>query len=57
MNLDAFNARWLGNDGGERANKDPKAMNCGGEFGFEGTVLRFNGRLFAAPQALALTRG
>lgn len=23
MQLDAFNARWLGNDGGERANKDP----------------------------------
>ena len=23
MNLEAFNARWLGNDGGERANKDP----------------------------------
>jgi hypothetical protein len=31
-------------------------MNRGGEFGFEGKVLRFNGGLFAAPQALALTR-
>ncbi len=31
-------------------------MDRGGEFGFEGKVLRFNGGLFAAPQALALTR-
>ena len=31
-------------------------MNRGGSFGFEGEILRFNGGLFAAPQALALTR-
>ncbi|MDX9734352.1 MAG: class I SAM-dependent DNA methyltransferase [Thermoanaerobaculia bacterium] len=31
-------------------------MNRGGPFGFEGELLRFNGGLFAAPQALALTR-
>ena len=31
-------------------------MNRGGSFGFEGELLRFNGGLFAAPQALALTR-
>ena len=31
-------------------------MNRGGPFGFEGDLLRFNGGLFAAPQALTLTR-
>lgn len=31
-------------------------MDRGGPFGFEGELLRFNGGLFAAPQALSLTR-
>ncbi len=33
------------------------AMNHGRDFGFEGKLLKFNGGLFAAPQALPLTKG
>lgn len=54
---DALKSRWILNPQDFKSQVESlwAAMNDGTSFGFHGQLLRFNGGLFAKPQAIALT--